>query len=88
VLPANSNSTPLHQKTSGDNQLLRFNCGAIELHHRAVNQGNALGLEFVANAVCLGKAVYEQLAALESWLQFQHRSDRQTTQRFQGALQT
>jgi len=28
-----------------------------------------------------------QLAALESWLQFQHRSDRQTTQRFQGALQ-
>jgi len=30
--------------------------------------------------------VYEQLA-LESWLQFQHRSDRQTTQRFQGALQ-
>jgi len=52
------------------------------------NQGNALGLEFVANAVCLGKMrVYEQLAALESWLQFQHRSDRQTTQRFQGALQ-
>jgi len=48
------NSTPLPQKTSGDNQLLRFNCGAIELHHPG-NQGNALGLEFVANAVCLGK---------------------------------
>jgi len=80
------NSTPL----PAENQR-RQSIVAIQLRcHRVTPSGcqsRQCGLGSLRMRSAWAKLrVYEQLAALESWLQFQHRSDRQTTQRFQGAL--